>query len=197
MSDYFVHATSEVDGGCDIGTGTKIWHYSHILKGTKIGTDCVIGQNVMIGPDVIVGNRCKIQNNVSLYRGITLEDGVFCGPSCVFTNVNTPRAEIERKEEFMPTYVERGATIGANATIVCGNRLGAYCLIGAGSVITKNVKPHALMVGNPARQLGWVSHSGERLGKDLICPREQRCYEIDDTGSLIEIAPVLQKIIEE
>jgi UDP-2-acetamido-3-amino-2,3-dideoxy-glucuronate N-acetyltransferase len=183
---YFVHDTAIVDGGCEIGSGTKIWHFSHIIKDTKIGKDCVIGQNVMIGPDVIVGNRCKIQNNVSLYRGVILEDGVFCGPSCVFTNVHNPRAEIERKDEFRPTHVERGVTIGANATILCGNRLGAYSLIGAGSVITKYVKPHAVMAGNPAKQIGWVSHAGEKLGDNLVCPFEGRRYQIID-DNLIEI----------
>lgn len=175
---YFVHETALVDGGCDIGEGTKIWHFSHIIKGTKIGQNCVIGQNVMVGPDVVVGNSCKIQNNVSLYKGVTLEDGVFCGPSCVFTNVHNPRAEIERKDEFRPTYVEKGVTIGANATIICGNRLGAYSLIGAGAVVTKDVKPHAVMVGNPAKQIGWVSHAGEKLGDDLVCSREKRRYKI-------------------
>lgn len=180
IKPYYVHETAIVDGGCDIGRGTKIWHFSHIIKGTKIGEDCVIGQNVMIGPDVVVGNRCKIQNNVSLYKGVTLEDGVFCGPSCVFTNVHNPRAEIERKQEYRPTLVERGVTIGANATIVCGNKLGAYSLIGAGAVITKDVKPHAIMVGNPAKHIGWVSHAGEKLGDDLVCPREGRRYEIID-----------------
>ncbi|MBM3468420.1 MAG: oxidoreductase [Alphaproteobacteria bacterium] len=175
---YFSHETALVDPGCEIGQGTKIWHFSHILKGTKIGEECVIGQNVMIGPDVIIGNRCKIQNNVSLYKGVTLEDGVFCGPSCVFTNVHNPRAEVERKDEFRPTYVEKGVTIGANATIICGNRLGAYSLIGAGAVITKDVKPHAIMVGNPARQIGWVSHAGEKLKDDLICPREGTRYHL-------------------
>ena len=183
---YFLHETSFADNGCGIGQGTKIWHFSHILKGTKIGENCIIGQNVMIGPDVIVGNRCKIQNNVSLYKGIILEDGVFCGPSCVFTNVHTPRAEIERKDEFRPTYVERGVTIGANATIVCGNRLGAYSLIGAGAVVTKDVKPHAVMVGNPAHQIGWVSHAGEKLNDNLVCPREGRRYTVVD-DRLIEI----------
>lgn len=183
---YFAHETALVDVGCEVGKRTKIWHFSHILKGTKIGTDCVIGQNVMIGPDVVVGDRCKIQNNVSLYKGIILEDGVFCGPSCVFTNVHNPRAEIERKEEFRLTHVERGVTIGANATIVCGNRLGAYSLIGAGAVVTKDVKPHAVMVGNPAKQIGWVSHAGEKLGEDLVCPREGRHYQIVD-GNLCEI----------
>ncbi|MBX3486358.1 MAG: Gfo/Idh/MocA family oxidoreductase [Candidatus Paracaedibacteraceae bacterium] len=183
---YFTHETALVDRGCDIGERTKIWHFAHIIKGTKIGTDCVIGQNVMIGPDVTVGNNCKIQNNVSLYKGVILEDGVFCGPSCVFTNVHNPRAEIERKDEFRLTHVERGVTIGANATIVCGNRLGAYSLIGAGAVVTKDVKPHAVMVGNPAKQIGWVSHAGEKLGDDLTCPREGRRYEIID-GNLKEI----------
>jgi UDP-2-acetamido-3-amino-2,3-dideoxy-glucuronate N-acetyltransferase len=186
ITPYYVHETAIVDGGCDIGRGTKIWHFSHIIKGTKIGEECVIGQNVMIGPDVVVGNRCKIQNNVSLYKGVTLEDGVFCGPSCVFTNVHNPRAEIERKDEYRPTLVERGMTIGANATIVCGNKLGAYSLIGAGAVITKDVKPHAVMVGNPAKQTGWVSHAGEKLGDDLVCPREGRRYEVIE-GELKEI----------
>lgn len=175
---YYVHDTAIVDTGCYIGKGTKIWHFSHVIKGTTIGENCVIGQNVMIGPDVTIGNRCKIQNNVSLYKGVVLEDGVFCGPSCVFTNVHNPRAEIERKDEFRPTYVEKGVTIGANATIVCGHRLGAYSLIGAGAVITKDVKPHAVMAGNPAKQIGWVSHAGEKLGEDLICPREGRRYEL-------------------
>jgi len=184
---YFSHETALVDGGCEIGKGTKIWHFSHIISGTKIGEDCVIGQNVMIGPDVVVGNHCKIQNNVSLYKGVILDDGVFCGPSCVFTNVHNPRAEIERKNEYRPTLVGRGVTIGANATIVCGNNLGAYSLIGAGAVITKNVKPHAVMVGNPARQIGWVSHAGEKLGDDLTCPREGRRYQVSADSNLVEI----------
>ncbi len=185
---YFVHETALVDEGASIGRGTKIWHFSHVLKGTNIGEDCVMGQNVMIGPDVSIGDRCKIQNNVSLYKGVVLEEGVFCGPSCVFTNVHHPRAEIERKDEFLWTPVERGVTIGANATIVCGNRLGAYSFIGAGAVVTKDVKPHALMVGNPAKQVGWVSHSGDKLGDDLICPREGRCYRLDPKGYLREVS---------
>lgn len=184
---YLKHETAYIDAGCEIGQGTKIWHFSHILKGTKIGKECVIGQNVMIGPDAIVGDHCKIQNNVSLYKGVILEDGVFCGPSCVFTNVYNPRAEVNRKEEFRETYVEKGATIGANATIVCGVRLGAYSLIGAGAVVTKNVKPHALVVGNPARQIGWMSHAGEKLGEDLVCPREGRCYRLTRNESLEEV----------
>ena len=177
---FFVHETARVDSGCTIGSGTKIWHYSHILEGSQIGDTCTIGQNVMIGPDVTVDNQCKIQNNVSLYKGITLEEGVFCGPSCVFTNVNTPRACIERKDEYKPTHVEKWVTIGANATIVCGTRLGAYSLIGAGAVVTKDVKPHALMVGNPARQVGWVSHAGEVLREDMTCPREGHTYYVED-----------------
>lgn len=189
IPSYFVHETAVVDSGCEVGRGTKIWHFSHIIKGTKIGEDCVIGQNVMIGPDVKIGDRCKIQNNVSLYKGVILDDGVFCGPSCVFTNVHNPRAEIERKDEFRPTYVEKWVTIGANATIVCGNRLGAYSLIGAGAVITKDVKPHAVMVGNPAKQIGWVSHAGEKLGDDLMCPREGRKYKVTPNGDLAELVP--------
>lgn len=184
---YFVHDSAAVDVGCEIGAGTKIWHFSHIISGTTIGQDCVIGQNVMIGPDVIVGDRCKIQNNVSLYKGVVLEDGVFCGPSCVFTNVNNPRAEVERKNEFRKTLVGRGATIGANATIVCGHDLGAYSFIGAGAVVTSDVKPHALMVGNPAKQIGWMSHAGEKLGQDMTCPKEGRQYRLSKKGDLEEI----------
>ena len=183
---YFAHETAVVDEGVEIGKNSKIWHFSHILRGAKIGESCIIGQNVMIASDVIVGNKCKIQNNVSLYKGVTLEEGVFCGPSCVFTNVHNPRAEIERKDEFRSTLVEKGVTIGANATIVCGNSLGSYSLIGAGAVITKDVRPHAVMVGNPAKQIGWVSHSGEKLGDDLICSREQRKYCVNKEGNLIE-----------
>ncbi len=184
---YFKHESAYVDQNCEIGEGTNIWHFSHVLSGSKIGQSVVIGQNVMIGPDVQIGDACKIQNNVSLYKGITLEEGVFCGPSCVFTNVNNPRAEIERKDEFRHTYVEKGATIGANATIVCGVRLGRYSFIGAGSVVTKDVLPHALMVGVPARQVGWVSHAGEKLGKDLICLREGRKYRLTSDNQLEEI----------
>lgn len=187
IQTYYAHESALVDGGCEIGKGTKIWHFSHIIKGTKIGDDCVIGQNVMVGPDVVVGNKCKIQNNVSLYKGVVLEDGVFCGPSCVFTNVHNPRAEIERKDEFRKTLVERGVTIGANATIVCGNKLGAYSLIGAGAVVTKDVKPHAVMVGNPAKQIGWVSHAGEKLDDDLVCPRDGKKYQIVDDDLLEKI----------
>ena len=186
-TDFFKHNTAVIDQDCIIGKGTKIWHYSHILGGTKIGENCKIGQNVMIGPDVIVGDKCKIQNNVSLYKGVKLENGVFCGPSCVFTNVINPRAKIDRTNDFQETFVEEGATIGANSTIVCGNKIGAYSLIGAGAVITRNVKPHSIMVGNPAKQIGWVSHSGEKLDKDLKCPRENRQYYIDKNNNLKEV----------
>ena len=148
------------------------------MKGAKIGKNVTIGQNVMISDDVEVGDHCKIQNNVSLYKGIVLEEGVFCGPSCVFTNVNNPRAQIERKNEYRQTHVGKGTTIGANATIVCGHQLGAYSFIAAGAVVTSDVKPHALMAGVPARQIGWMSHAGEKLGAELICPREGRKYKI-------------------
>ncbi len=178
--DYFVHESAYVDEGTSIGQGTKIWHFAHILTGTKIGQDCVLGQNVMAGPDVTIGDRCKIQNNVALYKGVHLEDGVFCGPSCVFTNVIVPRAEVERKDEFAHTYVRKGTTIGANATIVCGNELGAYCMVAAGAVVTHDVKEFALVAGVPARQIGWVSRSGDRLSDDLVCPRTGEKYELRD-----------------
>jgi len=160
---YFVHPSSFIDENVEIGEGTKIWHFSHVLGGSKVGNNCTIGQNVVIGPRVAVGNNCKIQNNVSIYEKVTLEDDVFCGPSCVFTNVYNPRAFIERKHEFMPTVIKKGATIGANATIVCGRELGKYCLIGAGAVVTKNVPDYALMVGVPARQIGYVCRCGTTL----------------------------------
>jgi len=159
----FVHQSSYVDDGTSIGKGTKIWHFCHILKGTTIGENCVIGQNCMIGPQVQVGNRCKIQNNVSLYAGVILEEEVFCGPSCVFTNVYTPRAFIERKSEFRQTLVKRGASIGANATIVCGVTVGRYAFIGAGAVIKEDVPDYGLYVGVPARRIGWVCKCGISL----------------------------------
>lgn len=183
----FVHESSYVDDGAQIGEGTKIWHFSHIMTRTRIGRNCSIGQNVVAGPDVTVGDSCKIQNNVSLYKGVELEQGVFCGPSCVFTNVLNPRAEIERKDEFRPTRVGRGATIGANATIVCGNTLGAYCMIGAGAVVTRDVPAYALMVGVPARRIGWVSRAGEILDESLTCPRTGERYRQHD-GTLVPIS---------
>lgn len=160
---YFVHETAIVDEGVSIGAGSKIWHFSHILKGTKTGQGCIIGQNCVIGPDVTLGNKCKVQNNVSLYKGVTLEDEVFCGPSSVFTNVYNPRAFIERKSEFLPTLVKRGATVGANATIVCGTTIGRYALIGAGAVVKKDVADYAVVAGVPAKQIGWACKCGTPL----------------------------------
>ncbi|MCC7281325.1 MAG: N-acetyltransferase [Acetobacteraceae bacterium] len=190
--DFFIHQTATVDAGATVGAGTKIWNFSRVLGRSRIGRDCVLGQNVTVGPDVTVGDRCKIQNNVSLYKGVTLEDGVFCGPSSVFTNVMTPRAEIERKHEFLPTLVCRGATIGANATILCGTTLGAWCLVGAGAVVTHDVPAFALVAGNPARRIGWVGHAGERLapGPDgtLGCPRTGRRYRESAPDRLEEIS---------
>ncbi len=188
MADYFVHESSYVDDGVAIGAGTKIWHFSHILKGSTLGERCSIGQNVVIGPDVAVGDNCKIQNNVSLYKGVELEQGVFCGPSCVFTNVINPRAEVERKDEFRRTLVRRGASIGANATIVCGVELGEYCLIAAGAVVTRDVPAYALMVGVPARRKGWVSRAGEILGADLVCPRTGERYALRGQDTLALVA---------
>jgi len=182
MSDVFIHSSAIVDDNVSIGSGTKVWHFCHILSGSKIGADCVLGQNVMVGPSVTMGKGCKIQNNVSLYKGVTLEDDVFCGPSCVFTNVLTPRAFVERKDEFMPTLVGRGATIGANATIVCGVKIANYAMVGAGSVVTHDVMAHQLVIGNPARPAGWISHTGERLGDDFVCPRTGTKYRETDIG---------------
>jgi len=183
-----VHESSYVDDGVEVGEGTKIWHFSHILKGSRIGRNCSIGQNVMIGPDVPIGDFCKIQNNVALFKGVELEQGVFCGPSCVFTNVNNPRAEVERKDEFRLTLVKRGATIGANATIVCGHTVGEYAFIAAGAVVTQDVPAFALMAGVPARRIGWMSHAGEKLGPDLVCPRSGRRYREAGPDRIEEIA---------
>ena len=165
----FIHPTAVIDDGAEIGEGTKIWHFSHVLNESDIGKQCNIGQNVVIGPDVKIGNQCKIQNNVSVYKGVTLEDGVFCGPSMVFTNIYNPRAEIRKMDQVRSTLVKKGATIGANATIICGVNLGRYSFIGAGAVVSKSVPDHALVVGNPAKQIGWVCECGERLSDDLEC----------------------------
>jgi predicted dehydrogenase/acetyltransferase-like isoleucine patch superfamily enzyme len=175
-SNVQIHESAYVDEPCEIGSGTNIWHFVHILPRSRIGSNCSLGQNVMVGPDVTIGDSCRIQNNVSIYKGVTLEDGVFCGPSCVFTNVNNPRAEVERKDEFRSTLVKRGATIGANATIVCGHTLGEHAFIAAGAVVTHDVPAFAMMAGVPARRIGWVSHDGERLGPNLVCPRSGRRY---------------------
>ncbi len=182
-----IHESAYVDRDVEIGAGSKIWHFSHILPNVSIGRNVVVGQNVVIGPKVTVGNDVKIQNNVSVYEGVTLEDGVFCGPSCVFTNVNNPRAEIVRRSEFKATMVRRGATIGANATIVCGHELGAYSFIAAGAVVASDVAPFALMAGVPARRIGWMSHAGRKLGPDLVCPETGRRYRETAPGNLEEI----------
>lgn len=184
QSGSFVHPSSYVDEGCQIGKGTKIWHFSHIMSGCRIGEDCNIGQNVVISPDVVLGRNCKIQNNVSVYTGVRCEDDVFLGPSMVFTNVINPRAAVSRKAEYRETILKRGASVGANATIVCGHTLGEYCLIGAGSVVTKDVPAYALMVGNPARRIGWVSRHGEKLVFDAngiaTCPATGEQYRLLD-----------------
>ncbi len=166
---YHAHETAVIDEGCDIGAGTKIWHFSHVLKGSRIGENCNIGQNVVIGPDVTIGKRCKIQNNVSVYKGVTLEDGVFCGPSMVFTNIYNPRAEISKMDQVRPTLVKTGATLGANATVVCGITIGQYAFVGAGATVNRDVPDHALVVGNPARRIGWACRCGVRLEGDLQC----------------------------
>jgi UDP-2-acetamido-3-amino-2,3-dideoxy-glucuronate N-acetyltransferase len=191
MKNYFVHETAVIDDGCKIGSGTKIWHFSHIMNGCIIGESCNIGQNVVISPAVILGRNVKIQNNVSVYTGVICEDDVFLGPSMVFTNVINPRSRVNRKNEYVETIVRKGASIGANATIVCGNEIGKFALIGAGAVITKPVKPFALVVGNPARQIGWVSENGNKLnfnseGK-AVCPETGQEYELKD-GSVFKIS---------
>lgn len=180
----FVHASSYLDPGVRIGSGSQVWHFSHIRGDATVGEGCIIGQNVMVGAGVRIGNRCKIQNNVSVYEGVTLDDGVFCGPSCVFTNVVNPRAEIERKGELRTTRVGRGATIGANATIVCGNDIGAYAFIAAGAVVTAAVPAHAMIVGVPGRQVGWVSRAGHQLDADLMCPVTGERHVVDGAGRL-------------
>jgi UDP-2-acetamido-3-amino-2,3-dideoxy-glucuronate N-acetyltransferase len=181
----FIHPTAAVDDNVEIGTGTRIWHFSHVISGSKIGTGCNIGQNVVIGPDVSIGKGCKIQNNVSIYKGVSLEDDVFCGPSMVFTNVYNPRAGIQKMDQLRLTIVKKGATIGANATVVCGTILGRYSFIGAGAVVTRNVADHALVVGNPAKQIGWVCECGERLSEDLHCLICGKTYSKSENGLII------------
>ncbi len=180
--DYFAHPTAVIDEGSNIGAGTRIWHFSHIMSDCTIGVKCNIGQNVVISPGVILGNNVKIQNNVSVYTGVTCDDDVFLGPSCVFTNVINPRSAINRKNEYAKTHVGKGATIGANATIVCGHNIGAYAFIGAGAVITKDVPAYALMIGNPARQTGWMSEYGHKLSFDTegnaTCAESRHKYKL-------------------
>jgi len=179
---YFSHETAIVDAGCEIGEGTKIWHFSHIMSNCKIGKNCNLGQNVVISPEVVLGNNVKIQNNVSLYTGVICADDVFLGPSCVFTNVTNPRSALDRRGQYATTHVGKGASIGANATIVCGHDIGKFAFIGAGSVVTKNVPDFALLVGNPARQLGWMSEFGHRLNFDpsgmAPCPESGQTYQL-------------------
>lgn len=183
MSEYFVHPTSIVDDNVEIGEGTKIWHFSHIQSGAKIGKNCSFGQNVNVSNNVVIGNGVKVQNNVSLYEGVELEDYVFCGPSCVFTNDLTPRAKYPKgRIGYKKTVVEEGASIGANATVVCGHRIGKWALIGAGAVVAANVPAHALMLGVPARQRGWVCECGELLPNELVCAKCGRKYKETDDG---------------
>ena len=188
--NYFKHESAYIDEGCTIGDDTKIWHFSHIMSGCKIGNGCNIGQNVVISPNVVIGNNVKIQNNVSVYTGVVCEDYVFLGPSMVFTNVINPRSEVNRRDEFMTTIIRRGASVGANATIVCGNEIGEYALIGAGAVITKPVAPYTLVVGNPAHRIGWVSRYGHRLHFDkegiAVCPETNERYRLSN-GNVILI----------
>ena len=184
--DYTAHPTAIIDEGAQIGAGSRIWHWVHVCAGARIGRGCSLGQNVFIGNRVIIGDNVKIQNNVSVYDGVTLEDDVFCGPSMVFTNVYNPRSAVSRKHEYRPTLVRRGATLGANCTIVCGVTIGQYAFIGAGAVITKDVKPYALMAGVPARQIGWMSAQGERLQLPLtgsghaVCSASGQAYRLDN-----------------
>lgn len=184
MNDFFAHETAIIDPNCEIGNGTKIWHFSHIMSGCFIGESCNIGQNVVISPAVKLGRNVKIQNNVSVYTGVICEDDVFLGPSMVFTNVINPRSHVNRKNEYAETIVRKGASIGANATVVCGNEIGEYALIGAGAVITKVVKPFALVVGNPARQIGWVSENGHKLHFDdngfAVCEETGQVYRLQE-----------------
>jgi UDP-2-acetamido-3-amino-2,3-dideoxy-glucuronate N-acetyltransferase len=181
--NYFAHETAIIDDGAEIGSGTKIWHFSHIMDGCKIGDNCNLGQNVVISPNVTLGHNVKVQNNVSIYTGVTCEDDVFLGPSMVFTNINNPRSAVVRKNQYLLTQVGKGATIGANATVVCGHNIGEYAFIGAGSVVTKNIPPYALVVGNPSRQIGWMSEYGHKLKFDAngtaVCPESKQEYKLE------------------
>jgi UDP-2-acetamido-3-amino-2,3-dideoxy-glucuronate N-acetyltransferase len=185
-NNIFIHPTAVVDEGANIGFGTKIWHFSHIMPNCTIGENCNIGQNVVISPDVVLGKNVKVQNNVSIYTGVICDDDVFLGPSMVFTNVINPRSAINRKNEFLKTHVGKGATIGANATIVCGHDIGEFAFIGAGTVITKFVKPYALVVGNPAKQIGWMSEYGHRLifnnDQMAVCPESNEQYKLENNN---------------
>ncbi len=183
-TNYYAHPSAIIDEGCDIGEGTKIWHFSHIMPKCKLGNNCNIGQNVVISPDVVLGNNVKVQNNVSIYTGVTCADDVFLGPSMVFTNVTNPRSAINRKNQYAKTHVGKGASIGANATIVCGHNIGDFAFIGAGAVVTKNVPAFALLVGNPAKQIGWMSEFGHRLSFDsngiAVCEESKQKYKLEN-----------------
>ncbi len=182
--DYFAHPTAVIDEGCKIGKGTKIWHFSHIMTGAEIGENCNIGQNVVVSPGVKLGRNVKVQNNVSIYTGVICDEDVFLGPSMVFTNITNPRSQVIRKDSYVTTIVEKGASIGANATIVCGNIIGRYAFIGAGAVVTKDIKPYALVVGNPAKQTGWMSEYGHKLKFDVkgfaVCPESKERYRLEN-----------------
>jgi UDP-2-acetamido-3-amino-2,3-dideoxy-glucuronate N-acetyltransferase len=183
-TSFFAHETAVIDSGCNIGEGTKIWHFSHVMPGCTIGKKCNIGQNVVISPDVVLGNNVKVQNNVSIYTGVICEDDVFLGPSMVFTNIVNPRSAVNRKEQYVKTLVKKGATIGANSTIVCGITLGEFCFVGAGAVVIRDIKPYALVVGNPAKHIGWMSEFGHRLTFDengfAVCPESKAKYQLKD-----------------
>jgi UDP-2-acetamido-3-amino-2,3-dideoxy-glucuronate N-acetyltransferase len=187
---YQAHPTAIIDEGCEIGAGTKIWHFSHIMPNCKVGENCNIGQNVVISPEVVLGKNVKVQNNVSIYSGVTCEDDVFLGPSMVFTNVINPRSALNRRNQFAKTIVRKGASIGANATIICGNEIGEFALIGAGAVVTKSVAPYALVAGNPARQMGWISEYGHKLKFDdngmAVCPESKQHYQLK-SGSVLKL----------
>ncbi|MCH2199805.1 MAG: N-acetyltransferase [Flavobacteriales bacterium] len=190
--DYFAHETAVIDEGCQIGNGTKIWHFSHIMPNAVIGQRCNIGQNVVISPEVVLGNNVKVQNNVSIYTGVTCEDDVFLGPSCVFTNVINPRSAVNRRGQYATTVVKKGASIGANATIVCGNDIGEFAFIGAGSVVTKHVPAYALIIGNPGKQSGWMSEFGHKLDFSndnmAVCPESDDKYKLEN-GKVHKLAP--------
>jgi len=190
MAPYFAHETAVIDQGAQIGDGCKIWHFTHIMTGSTLGKNCNLGQNVVVSPEVVLGNNVKVQNNVSIYTGVICEDDVFLGPSMVFTNVINPRSAIARKDEYMSTIVGKGASIGANATVVCGNNIGKYAFIGAGAVVIREVKPYALVVGNPARQVGWMSEYGHRLHFNeeglATCPESREQYLLEE-GAVTKI----------
>lgn len=189
--DYFAHETAVIDEGCEIGAGTKIWHFTHVMSNSKMGENCNLGQNVVVSPNVILGNNVKVQNNVSIYTGVICEDDVFLGPSMVFTNVINPRSAVNRRNEYMKTIVGKGASIGANATIVCGNNIGEFAFIGAGAVITKEIPAYSLWVGNPAKQIGWMSEYGHRLifdeNNEAICTESKEKYKLIDSNKVIKL----------